>query len=183
MCIDCGKPIGRKNKRCMSCHSKIPKTAEHRKKLSDALVGKKMPWVSEANHKKKGVKLPERTPEHMDKIHAANLKRGRYNPLGDTYIDSRGYVCVKTTHYQKYNYRHLHRVVIEKHIGRPLTRGEIVHHIDGNKNNNDISNLALLTSAQHNVINHVIAKLNIDPNKDFATILIKTLRERYPELL
>jgi hypothetical protein len=36
-----------------------------------------------------------------------------------------------------------HRYVMEQHIGRPLLSGENVHHIDGNKINNDISNLEL----------------------------------------
>lgn len=36
-----------------------------------------------------------------------------------------------------------HVMVMEKRIGRPLTRGEIVHHIDGNRSNNADSNLHL----------------------------------------
>lgn len=43
--------------------------------------------------------------------------------------------------YQKYFGRHTHRVVAEQMLGRPLEKGEIVHHIDGNKRNNDPSNL------------------------------------------
>lgn len=37
-----------------------------------------------------------------------------------------------------------HRYVMEQHLGRYLLPGEVVHHIDGNPQNNDISNLALL---------------------------------------
>lgn len=52
--------------------------------------------------------------------------------------------------YTKISGRHAHRVVMERHIGRALTRGEVVHHIDGNPLNNDISNLQLLPSqAEH----------------------------------
>ena len=36
-----------------------------------------------------------------------------------------------------------HRVVMERHLGRPLRRNETVHHRDGNRLNNDITNLEL----------------------------------------
>lgn len=42
-----------------------------------------------------------------------------------------------------------HRLVMEKHIGRYLEIDEIVHHIDGNKQNNNISNLQLMTASEH----------------------------------
>lgn len=42
-----------------------------------------------------------------------------------------------------------HRVVMENFVGRYLTREEIVHHIDENKHNNDISNLRLMSGYEH----------------------------------
>ena len=42
-----------------------------------------------------------------------------------------------------------HRDVMEKHLGRLLQTSEVVHHIDGNKTNNVLENLELLTSAFH----------------------------------
>jgi len=38
------------------------------------------------------------------------------------------------------------RRIMSKHIGRPLTVGEVVHHIDGNCSNNNIDNLVLFPS-------------------------------------
>lgn len=38
---------------------------------------------------------------------------------------------------------------MEKHIGRPLLSTEAVHHIDGNKLNNKIENLMLMTKKEH----------------------------------
>lgn len=43
-----------------------------------------------------------------------------------------------------------HTYVMESHLERKLTRGEVVHHIDGDKTNNSIENLHLMSVAEHN---------------------------------
>jgi uncharacterized protein (DUF1330 family) len=45
--------------------------------------------------------------------------------------------------YSKTYGRHTHRVMAEKLIGRPLRKGEVVHHIDENKRNNHPLNLMI----------------------------------------
>lgn len=47
--------------------------------------------------------------------------------------------------------RHIdeHRYVIEKSLGRPLRSDEIVHHKDGNKRNNSLENLEILSISEH----------------------------------
>src|SRR3990167_1989607 len=42
-----------------------------------------------------------------------------------------------------------HRWIMEQHIGRKLLPNEHIHHIDGNKKNNKLDNLALLTQEDH----------------------------------
>ena len=42
-----------------------------------------------------------------------------------------------------------HRIVIENKLGRILESSEIVHHIDGNKHNNNVDNLEVMTASEH----------------------------------
>lgn len=42
-----------------------------------------------------------------------------------------------------------HRWIMEEHLGRELLPSENVHHIDGNPENNDLSNLIILTKSAH----------------------------------
>lgn len=50
-----------------------------------------------------------------------------------------GYRCIRE-----------HIFVMETHLQRRIEKGEVVHHIDGDKRNNDLSNLYLTTVAEHN---------------------------------
>lgn len=48
--------------------------------------------------------------------------------------------------YPKIMGMHEHRILAEEILGRPLKKGEIVHHKDGNPRNNSIDNLEVLSS-------------------------------------
>ena len=97
----------------------------------------------------KGVPNPAVVQSNQD-------RRGDAHPSwnGGRYVDNHGYVMVSTRSGRGPgsgwdNYRKEHTVVLEKHLGRALQGGDVVHHIDGDKTNNKISNLWLTTQAGH----------------------------------
>ena len=71
---------------------------------------------------------------------------GTVRPIGHTYVNSAGYVKVKVS---QQHYRLQHSLVMEAAIGRPLRRGEVVHHVDGDRANNAIGNLFLCRDGEH----------------------------------
>jgi len=60
-------------------------------------------------------------------------------------------------------YVYKHRLIASKIIGRPLTKDEVVHHIDGNKQNNSPENLMVLTQSQHSKLHAFIRKGDPSP--------------------
>ena len=61
--------------------------------------------------------------------------------------------CKRDT-YPKEHGRHAHRVAAERKLGRKLKPGEVVHHIDGDKHNNDPENLMVFKNQQEHVKYH-----------------------------
>lgn len=60
--------------------------------------------------------------------------------------------------YSKYFGRHMHRVVAEQILDRPLKPGEVVHHIDGNPRNNAPNNLFVFASQKEHAQHHAFLK-------------------------
>lgn len=55
--------------------------------------------------------------------------------------------CAKSYHKKGNSY--IHREVAEEMLGRPLKSDEVVHHKDGNRQNNDPNNLMIMTQSEH----------------------------------
>lgn len=60
-----------------------------------------------------------------------------------------GYICKYVKGYNKKGNVKMHRAVMEEHLGRKLSPDEVVHHVDGDKTNNEISNLVVMTRQAH----------------------------------
>lgn len=73
-------------------------------------------------------------------------------------INRRGYIYLKRPEHPNsdaQNYIAEHRVVMEEKIGRYLKPEEAVHHIDGNRSNNEPDNLQLFsTHGEHTKVAH-----------------------------
>lgn len=89
--------------------------------------------------------------------------KGRFRELcnswkGGRSIASNGYVLIRVgvVHHlaDVRGYAYEHRIVAEQKIGRRLKKGEQVHHIDGDKQNNDPANLEVETSIAHHRLHH-----------------------------
>jgi DNA-directed RNA polymerase subunit RPC12/RpoP len=81
----------------------------------------------------KPIKKSGPRPQHSGKNHHT-WKGGRF-------VASDGYVQI---YLGPKSYRKEHFIVMEKHLGRRLLSWEVVHHKDGDKENSDLGNLALL---------------------------------------
>lgn len=79
---------------------------------------------------------------------ATNVLRGDANRwVGGEFIrKDTGYKMIYIGH-GKYQYEH--RIIMEKYLGRSLYSNEHVHHKNGIKTDNSLSNLLLVTSKSH----------------------------------
>lgn len=115
----------------------------------------------------------EYTPEQRKERHKkllSNQKKGKKNPMynrtGSDHpnykglcSDGKGYVTVTRPDWYEGNKSKrrvfVHHIVMCEYLGITcIPKGFVVHHIDGNKLNNDINNLALMTPNAHSILHN-----------------------------
>jgi hypothetical protein len=79
--------------------------------------------------------------------------------IGSKYIH-RGYILIKTN---KNTWIAQHRYLVEKYIERKLNEREIVHHIDGDKGNNNLKNLYVFANKGYHTYFETLIRHKIVP--------------------
>ena len=86
------------------------------------------------------------------RIKESKLGNKHPNWKGGRSKHSDGYILLYKPNHPYKNYKNRvreHRLVMEKFLGRDLMPNEVVHHLDGNKENNKIDNLYLTKICEH----------------------------------
>ena len=93
------------------------------------------------------------------------IESNKFRRVGSyTRYDSNGYKCIKLPLHPDSNYAGWvkeHRLIMEYHIGRPLKKGEEVHHEDEDRLNNNINNLKLFKDKAAHMRYHMNQRIKL----------------------
>lgn len=88
--------------------------------------------------------------KHFQRYNRTGLVNTKRKENGNGHTDKRGYIehCINGKRCYE------HRLVVEKEIGKELSEGSVVHHIDGNKLNNNLNNLMIFKNKGEHARHH-----------------------------
>lgn len=136
------KQLCRGTSMCKECSLHREVSDESKKRMSDAHKGISTGPMKDAT-----------------KILMSEQRKGEGNPCwkGGRVVQTRGYISVLAPDHpykDSRGYVTEHRLIMEQHIGRYLTESEVVHHINKDTSDNDISNLMLFPSNSEHLSYH-----------------------------
>ena len=92
-----------------------------------------------------------------------NSGKKHYNWKGGIKFGSEGYKLIKSPNHpfrDKQGYVPEHRLAVEKHLGRYLTKAEVIHHINEIKTDNRIGNLYFFAKRWQHCVYHRFLNCN-----------------------
>ncbi len=132
-----GWPISRVRSRLIGCGVTL-------RTRSQALKSK-----PNLNANLRGRKRGPMPAETKRKLSEARLKQ----PCAGVSLKPSGYIAHTNGPHKD---RSVHAVIMEERLGRRLLPKEVVHHVDGDKTNNNIDNLALMTQSGHGRLHRML---------------------------
>lgn len=180
-----------KSKKCKKCGKEFIKQPSHSMKywegrefcsVSCSTIGRPSYWKGKKNPYMIGNKLKKGTiawnrglttkTNEIVKAYGKKSGNSRKNkPKKPFRITSAGYKYIMIPDHPRVNATKCvpeHVLIMEKHIGRYLTKEEVVHHINENKLDNRIENLKLFSNSSEHMRHHFLHNSNNGIKKGHA---------------
>lgn len=139
ICVNCGKEFKVKSSDYRLTHGGV-------KYCSKKCVGEALRTGSVVQCKQCGKEFYSTRNEFCSPKCASDYKSE--HSTHKTYTEN-GYIIEHKRGYNKKGNAKQHRLVIEEHLGRRLFPDEVVHHINGDKTDNRIENLVVMSRKEH----------------------------------